>query len=108
MATDLANRFQQAAELCRQTAIHVYQPTPTADDLERIAALLTADDERIEFGQMKQRESVAYSKVRNLTGDHPHRVAWEAWWWGLHRKWPIPELRALEAAYRAALETEQG
>ena len=76
-------------------------------DLQRLAALLTADDERLEReGHRKRVSDIAGPFPWNMKDWSDEFISWclaaaasEA-----ARRVSLPELRALEAAYRAALD----
>ncbi len=75
----------------------------TRANAERIAHLLTEDDDRIAREGHAKREQMAYTgHDERLPMDPPSMLAWAAWWSAQQRG----ELDRLEAAYRATLEPQ--
>ena len=72
--------------------------------LERIARLLTEEDEKLERQGFEAR---CAAEALSLVGGDVADVAWVRWERGIREHVPLIELRALEAAYRAATEAEQ-
>ena len=77
--------------------------TYTQQDAERIARLLTEEDEKIAHNGHFDR---AWSLWESNGCQSPNE-AWQAWWDGICARRPSFILSQLEAAYRAATEAEQ-
>lgn len=73
------------------------RPRLTLADLDRIVALLRAEDERVEREASDARRMDAWVRVERIRGQV--LPEWDAWTLAAHRELPLPELRALEAAY---------
>lgn len=72
-----------------------------AEILTRLAALLTADDERIAHAGHFDR---AWAEWADHASASPH-AAWDAWWEAISARRPASALDALETAYREARAT---
>ena len=86
--------------VCRTDAVIIAEYTAEVD-AERIAGLLTADDERIAREGHRQRCDAATSNTSVYTEGRLWEYA--AWCYGISDRPPLPELDRLEAAYRAAV-----
>jgi len=99
--SELLSRVGWLLDTVRGTTIANAELPVSVSDLERLAALLTADDER-QREAIEKRAWMACGGDFNPTNGLP--PAWNALWRGICGRAPLSELRALEAAYRAAVD----
>lgn len=102
--TGTLDKITKALDAAQFVGNGVEMLTPlTIVELERIARLLTEDDERQEREACEQRYWTENGSInwREMTVEAGE--SFEAWYRGILCAAPLPQLRALEAAYRATL-----